>query len=85
MRTLDLAEAQADDTGLCLLTGLTALRSLDVSYCDDIMDAGLKALVVPLSRHSLLHVNVAGCRKLTGLSLVSIKVVHGNMGKALMR
>ena len=73
LRELDLHEGLFDDTGLCLLTGRTALRSLKSSSCNNITDAGLKALVVPLSRHSLSHVSVGGCRicRLTALSLVS--------------
>ena len=71
MQELFLTSAHADDTGLGLLTGLTALCSLDLACCHNITDAGLKALVVPLSRHSLSHVNALDCRRLTLLSLVS--------------
>ena len=73
MRELNLNEAHADDTGLCLLTGLTALSSLELGFCHNITDAGLKALDAPLSRHSLLHVDVIGCRELTLMSSVGLK------------
>ena len=52
------------------LTGLTALSSLDLSFCHNITDAGLKALVAPLSRHSLSHVDVI--RAVDGLTLLSL-------------
>ena len=83
MRELDLNEAHADDKGLCLLTGLTALSSLDLSFCHNITDAGLKALVAPLSRHSLSHVDVSECDGLTLLSLVSLQISSGEMGGAV--
>ena len=83
MRELNLNEAYADDKGLCLLAGLTVLSSLDLSFCHNITDAGLKALVAPLSRHSLSHVDVSECDGLTLLSLVSVNVSSGNMGRAV--
>ena len=83
LRNLDLSEAHADDTGLRLLMGLSALSSLDLSFCHNITDAGLKALVAPLSCHSLSHVDVSDCDGLTLRSSVSLKVSSGNMGRAV--
>ena len=70
LRVLNLNRGSFSDTGLRMLAGLTALRSLSLQYCHNITDEGLKALVVPLSRHSLAHVDVTGCRRLTSLSSV---------------
>ena len=79
-----MTKAHADDAGLCLLTGLTALQSLYMGFCRNITDAGLKALVVPLSRHSLSHVHVADCGNITSLSLASLKAPSGSVGVTLM-
>lgn len=70
LRVLNLNRGSFSDTGLRMLTALTALRSLSLQYCHNITEDGLKAVVVPLSRHSLARVDVTGCRRLTSLSSV---------------
>ena len=70
LRELNVDEGRFNDNGLRGLTGLTALRSLSLRSCHDISDAGLRAVVVPLSRHSLAWVDVTGCERLTDLSRV---------------
>ena len=70
LRVIILDNGEFNDTGLCVLTGLTALRSLNLQYCHNITDEGLRATVVPLSRHSLARVDVTGCSRLTSLSSV---------------
>ena len=71
LRVLNLDRGSFSDTGLCMLTGLTALRSLSLQLCQSITDEGLRAVVVPLSRHSLARMDAFGCGRLTSLSSVS--------------
>ena len=70
LRELDLDRGRFGDIGLGLLTRLTALRSLSLRYCNSITDTGLRDLLLPLSRHSLAHVDVNGCARLTSRSSV---------------
>ena len=62
LRDLNLDFGRFTDTGLQMLTGLTALRRLSLWICNNITEAGLRALVVPLSKHSLAVVDVPCCR-----------------------
>lgn len=71
LRSLNLDGGCFDDTGLSELSELTMLSSLSLTGCDNITDDGLKAVVVPLSRHSLAWVDVHWCRRLTLFSSVS--------------
>ncbi len=70
LRNLSLDGGRFNDKGLRGLTNLTALRSLSLCSCHDITDEGLRAMVVPLSRHSLAAVDVANCKRLTYLQTV---------------
>lgn len=70
LHELDLDKGRFGDTGLGLLTGLTALRSLSLRFCSSITDTGLRDLLLHLSRHSLAHVDVNGCARLTSRSSV---------------
>jgi hypothetical protein len=70
LRELNLDKGRFDDTGLGLLTRLTALRSLSLCYCNSITDTGLRDLLLPLSRDSLAYVDVSGCSWLTSRSSV---------------
>ena len=71
LRHLTLHRACFSDKGLAALTQLTVLCFLSLQACDKITDSGLEAVVVPLSRQSLAHVEVDKCRRLTSCSLVS--------------
>lgn len=71
LRNLRLDGGRFNDKGLHGLTKLTALQSLSLISCHDITDGGLRALVVPLSQHSLAWVDVTDCERLTDLSRVS--------------
>ncbi|CAL5224608.1 g7320 [Coccomyxa viridis] len=62
LRTLKLDHGRLTDKGLRVLKNLTALRSLSLQYCNSITNKGLKAGMLPLSRHSLAQVDVKGCR-----------------------
>ena len=70
LRILELDRGRFADEDLQVLTGLTALRFLSLRDCREITDHGLRAVVVPLSGESLAQVDVQGCTRLTGLSLV---------------
>ena len=76
LRSLDFYGGDFTDSGLSMLSALTALRSLSLCACMNITDEGLKAVVVPLSRQSLTQVEVKGCSKITALSLVSLTRDH---------
>ena len=71
LRSLKLSGGNFTDIGLCMLTGLKALRSLNLSFCNNITDEGFRAVVIPLSRHSLAQVDVSHRDGATPLSSVS--------------
>ena len=67
LRNLNLHDGRCTDEGLRELTKLTALRTLCLWCCHHITPDGVRAVVVPLSRHALGWVDVTGCRHLTPL------------------
>ena len=70
LRNLSLDGGRFNDKGLRGLTKLTALRSLGLRSCHDITDEGIRAVVVPLSQHSLAWLDVTDCERLTDLRTV---------------
>lgn len=71
LRTLKLDHGRLTDKGLRVLKNLTALRSLSLQYCNSITNKGLKAGMLPLSRHSLAQVDVKGCRLINSVSTLT--------------
>lgn len=53
--------------GLSLLSRLTALRELNISYCPAITDSGVKKHVAPLTLHSLSTLHLTGCSRLSSV------------------
>ena len=51
--------------GLLPLSGLSALAELRLCYCGGLSDGGVRRALAPLTRHSLLHLDVTGCSGLT--------------------
>ncbi len=61
LRDLKLQHGHFSDSGLDMLHGLTALRSLRLRLCNNITVAGIEAVVVSLSQRSLSWVRVSEC------------------------
>jgi hypothetical protein len=65
--------------GLQPLRGLTALRELHLCYCGGLSDAGVRAALAPLTRHSLAHIDVTGCSGLTQVRACSPPRMHAGI------
>ena len=76
LRYLNLYGGNFTDSALRMLTGLTALRYLNLGGCDNITDEGFRAVVIPLSRQSLAQVDVGSRYRFTPLSSVSLLQAH---------
>ena len=86
LRSLALDHGCFNDSALCTLTGLTALRSLSLQYCSVITEEGVRAVVVPLSRQSLAHVDVTGCRRIPRFKVYHTRTHrHPNMLNVMLK
>ncbi|XP_033627389.1 lysine-specific demethylase 2B-like isoform X1 [Asterias rubens] len=75
LRELRLAGSDITDASMELLVEQTPyLVKLDLSYCGNITNHGLCALLIEESPlvHSLTELNVSGCHQLTDITLVSL-------------
>jgi hypothetical protein len=71
--------AALTDKGARAVGSLTALRFLDLTYCRDVTDEGMRAVVSSCT--ALTSLNLAGCNRLTDAGLRALSSLPANRSR----